>query len=132
MPDDQEQSSQSSAEIQAPGGWKASLKGAETSHVVIGLLIIFCTALVLWQMDERERARAKDSAMFIDLHKTTHRLLSGINETQLRTIETVRNSINSNEDSAHMIVYVLTLKQSEREALKLSMPHGLRRQLNSR
>ena len=132
MPDEQEQQSQSSAELQAPGGWKASLRGVETPHIVIGLLIIFCTALVLWQLNEREKARTQDKAIFIKMHETTHSLLGGISNNQLRTIETVRNSITSNEDSAQMIVYVLTLKQGEREALKLSMPNGLRRQLNNR
>ena len=121
-----------SAEIAGPGGWKARLSGVDTPYIVLGLLMILCTLIVLWQIDEQNRSRERDAVRFLEAHRTTQNLLGGITRNQMLIIEAVKNSFTAAEEATERLVYVFSLKPAEREALKLSMPASLRKQLNSR
>ena len=123
---------QPSAEIASPGGWKARLSGVDTPNIVLGLLVIVCTVIVLWQLDVQDKARERDSARFLEAHKITQNLLTGVTRNQTLIIDAVKNSFTATEEASERLVYVFSLKPSEREALKLSMPNSLRKQLNNR
>lgn len=81
-------------------------------------IIALCVGAVWWETHqheirdaEREGARVKDTAMFLEAHKATHRLLGNVVTAQ---------------DEAN---YLSTLSQQAREALKLQRPESLRQKL---
>ncbi len=118
-----------SAEIHVPGGWKAKLSGPNTATIIVCLVIVVCigasTAFLVW-------AAMKDAERFLAAHSMTQTLLGNVISNQSLIISEVQKSNDASASQGEAITYVLTLTQSQREALKLTMPHVLRKQLNSR
>lgn len=124
-----------SAEL-AAGSWKVIFRGIDTKIVLLVVLILVISAGVTYQWDQDrrlDRERDRDSrTMYLEQHKITQGLLNSVIANQKAIIDIITaNGLATKEDIAEM-TYVLTLTQQRREALRLEMPHTLRRKINER
>lgn len=123
---------ETSAEIQIPGGWRAKLSGVSAEHIIIIALVIVCSGMVLWNQYELNHERREDTRRFLAQHQVTQGLLKTVIENQTLIVQGgVRNAERLQQQN-EAVIYVLTLSDRERQALKLSMPEALRKQMNTR
>ena len=111
-----------SAEVKSPTGWSAKVRGV---NVLVVALIMSCTFFLWWSEEQRAK-------MYLDNHKTTQKLLDNVISNQAKIIDSVMTSSKEASDHAAIQTYVMTLTQQKREALNLTMPPALRRQILER
>ena len=121
-----------SAEVEAPGGWKARFTGIDTKIVLLAALIVVCLGIVIWAWHEDRIQDAAQRKLFVDQHKITQTLLSTVITNQSVVIDLIKDSQRASKDDIGEVTYMLTLDQKRRESLRLEMPMSLRRKLNDR
>ena len=118
-------------EVNAPGGWKAKLTGADTKIILLGLLFIAGIGTMAYNFEEDRRTGREERGKFADQHKVTQTLLGTVIANQRAIMDQIREQQSNSRDELGEITYILTLTQEQRDRLKLEMPMSLRRKMNS-
>ena len=102
-------------------GIKAKIKGvAWTSQgLAIMFIVVSCTGFLYWERTQTNRSFIDQHAVTQAQNITTQKMLASVIETQIEQTREI-------SESAQIQAYVLSLPQSQRERLNLSMPSTLR------
>jgi hypothetical protein len=116
-------------ELSTPTGWRARLIGIDTKIILLVVLIagIFYIATEAYKQNQAVDAITK--ATMLAQHKVTHDLLATVIVNQGMLIAAIHDTQRQNSDGTAEVVYMLSLSQQQRDALKLIMPLTLRHKL---
>lgn len=117
-------------EAHSPGGWWGKIEGMNITTILI-ILAMGLIGAGLYQHSDNEfksaEKRDRESRdVFLANHKATQTLLGEVIVSQGKLLATVERSQQEAKSMGYVQVYVTTLSQEEKRALKLQMPPELR------
>ena len=119
------------AEVEAPGGFRAKLSGIDSKLVLLLLLIMTVLGSAAYQWNEDRIASRIWRSDSIERDNITQSLLVTVITNQAALTKIVNDSSMANANNISEVTFLLSLPQEKREALKLEMPRSLREKLNA-
>ena len=115
-----------SLEVQG-AGLRAKLSGISGDHI-LHFVIIVLLGLLIWKVFAIDKERSEQFGLVMVSLNNASALSTRVLENQSKIIRGLDDGAAQQEGTN----YILTLSDSERKALKLTMPASLRKQVNGR